>query len=67
MFQKAEFKIALIRRGITSKELAKALGINPSTLNRKMNGITEFCRNEIETIRIFLGLTQEETINIFFA
>lgn len=67
MFQKNEFRAAIVRRGIKNEELAKALGFNIATLQRKMNGTSDFYRSEIEQIRALLHLTQEDIMNIFFA
>ena len=48
-------------------KLAAALGVNASTLSRKMNGETEFTRSEIVIIMKCLHLTLEEVDLIFFA
>ncbi len=50
MFQKNEFKAEVIRRGMTLDNVADALGINPASLHRKMNGASDFYRGEIEKI-----------------
>ena len=53
--------------GLTFKDISNILGIKESTLYRKMSGESDFTRNEIQLFREKLGLTAEETDNIFFA
>jgi transposase-like protein len=67
MFQKNEFKAEVVRRGLSLDEVAKAIGINPASLHRKMNGTSDFYRGEIEQIIKLLGLNGEDVIRIFFA
>lgn len=55
------------KAGYTMAKLAAALGVNASTLSRKMNGETEFTRSEIVIIMKCLHLTLEEVDLIFFA
>lgn len=56
MFKKNEFKAALARTEITITDVAKALGIDTSTLSRKIAGQSNFYRDEIEKIRVLLNL-----------
>lgn len=65
MFDKLKFKAAVVGKGKTMAEVAKYLNINESTLYRKVNGETEFSRQEIQSICSFLKL--ESPIDIFFA
>ena len=67
MFQKNEFRAALIRRGMTLEDIAKALNIIAPTVSRKINGQGDFFRYEIENIKELLNLTSEEVLKIFFA
>lgn len=67
MFKKNEFRAVLARKEKSSNEIAKALGIDPATLSRKISGQSDFYRNEIEKICKILELTPEETMQIFFA
>ena len=67
MFQKNEFKAEVVRRGLSLDEVAKAIGINPASLHRKMNGTSDFYRGDIERIIKLLGLNGEDVIRIFFA
>ena len=51
----------------TIEALAVYLGINMSTFYRKINGESDFTRNEIMLITSFLNLTADEVFAIFFA
>lgn len=55
------------KAGYSMAKLAAALGVNASTLSRKMRGETDFTRSEIVIIRKCLHLTLEEADAIFFA
>ncbi|MDD6196569.1 MAG: helix-turn-helix transcriptional regulator [[Clostridium] aminophilum] len=65
MFNKNEFKAAIARAGMTSRELAEKIGINESTLYRKINSNGAFNREEINTIIEVLHI--EDPKEIFFA
>ena len=65
MFKKNEFRAAMARKEMSANELAKALGIDPATLSRKISGQSDFYRNEIEKLCKILDLTPEETMQIF--
>lgn len=65
MFNKLKFKAAVIERGKTIGDVAKFLDISESTLYRKINGASEFSRDEIQNICIFLKL--DSPLEIFFA
>ena len=47
-------------------DLAKALGITETTLSTKINGKTDFTRNEIFKIKKRYNLSANEIDNIFF-
>lgn len=64
MFNKAKFKAAMAMAGKTQKDVAEVLHINDSTLYRKMNGLSEFDRSEIQILCEFLKL--ETPMEIFF-
>lgn len=53
--------------GDTSEELANAIGINPITLRRKMNGHYEFTSGEIKTIAGRYQLSADEIVKIFLS
>lgn len=67
MFDIYKFKYAVSKRGFTLKDVAAWLGINIATLYRKMNGISDFTRNEIFIICSRLHLSNEETFSIFLS
>lgn len=56
MFNKLKFKAAVIEGGKTIADVAEYLNINESTLYRKINGTSEFSRDEIQNICVFLKL-----------
>lgn len=65
MANMGELKAECIRNGISLEKLAEKIGINNSTLYRKINGNTEFNRNELQIIRECLKLSDEQFIAIF--
>ena len=67
MFNEKKFKAKIIECGKSMTDIAKALGINEATLYRKVNGYSDFLRNELTIIRNELKLSIEEFENIFFA
>lgn len=67
MFKINLFKAALAANSRTAKDAAEAIGVNEATLYRKMNGKSDFTRNEIQLIRQFLHLSADEVERIFFA
>ena len=66
MFDIYKFKYTVLKNGFTLGDVANWLGINQTTLYRKMHGISDFTRNEIYIIRNKLHLSNEETFDIFF-
>ena len=54
MFNKLKFKAAVVENGKTMADVAKYLNINEATLSRKLNGITEFSREEIKRKLYFI-------------
>lgn len=67
MFDKDKFRGAVASAGSNFADISRALGISPATLYRKTVGKSDFSRNEMEIIRIKLGLTSEDVLRIFFA
>lgn len=67
MFEKNRFRAKVIAAGLTIEDLANILGINPVTLYRKINGSSDFSRNEIQIIRQALNINPREADEIFFA
>lgn len=67
MFMANLFKAKIAEHNWSVEEVAAAIGVNPATLYRKINGTSDFTRNEIQMIKHALGLTSEEIEAIFFA
>ena len=65
MFKENEFRAQVVRAGKTNKELASYLGIDESTLYRKIKAGGNFTREEINKMIIFLNI--EKPADIFFA
>lgn len=61
------FKFYVARAGLTLAKVADILGINVSTLHRKIKGTTDFTRSEVLLIRECLKLNPAETDQIFFS
>lgn len=62
-----KFRAVLILKGKTLNDISKLLNINIATLYRKLNGESDFYRNEIDAISKDLNLSLEEIEEIFFA
>ena len=60
-------KAKIVEKGMTVGEFCTRTNFVRSTFDRKMNGCSEFDREEIQRIMIALDLTIEEACNIFFA
>ena len=56
----------LREKGKTYKDCATYLSISPLTFHNKINGETEFSTVEASKLSNFLGLTEDEKLNIFF-
>ena len=67
MTDTVEFKIALVKIGMSMNELAKKIGISRTSLSYKVNNKVEFTAKEICAIRNCLNLTEAEMNKIFFA
>lgn len=65
MFNKNAFKAQMVMKGVTTKQLADSLGIDTSTLYRKIDNDGSFTRKEINNIIVVLGI--ENPKQIFFA
>lgn len=65
VFCEKEFKGLLARKGLSVENVARLLGISPSTLYRKMTGQSDFYLNEIQKI---YEITGEKNLDyVFFA
>lgn len=62
-----ELRGKIVANGMTIGEFCEKANFVRSTFNRKLNGSSQFDRDEIERIIDVLGLTWDEARNIFFA
>ena len=65
MFDKNKFKASIVAAGKTVYDVALKLGLNESTLYRKINNDGAFTRQEIQEIIIFLEI--KNPLDVFFA
>ena len=65
MFDKKQLEAELVLAGITRSNFAKDLGMNTSTLYKKMNGKTDWTLSEIHRTGEILG--EDKIPRIFFA
>lgn len=65
MFRENEFRAQIVRAGKTNREVANHLGVDESTLYRKIKAGGNFTREEINKLIIFLEIKNPE--DIFFA
>ena len=52
-----KLKGLIVEKSISQLELAKSMGLTPQTLNRKLNGKSEFSIVEADTISKLLGIS----------
>lgn len=64
--QYAELRGKIRAKYRTQEEFARALGMNPSTLSSKLNGNTQWTRDEIVTACKVLDIPLAETATYFF-
>lgn len=67
MFNRDLFRAKIVANGKTMKDAATAIGCSEASLSRKVNGTSDFTRNEIQLFREAFGLSSEEVSLIFFA
>lgn len=60
-------KGTIIAKGYTVDKFCKAAEFSKTSFYRKLEGVSEFTRKEIEKIIIILQLCADEVIKIFFA
>jgi predicted transcriptional regulator len=64
MFNEKNFRRAIEDAGLTIKDIADLLGINIVTLYRKINGDSDFYREEIRKVGEVVG--SDKILSIFF-
>lgn len=64
-----EVKAQMLRKDVTQAELAKRIGMDPSTLNRKINNVEgeNLTVKEVNRIVAALSLPRDSITSIFFA
>lgn len=67
MINKQLLKSKMILREITQPQIAKKLGLSITSINQKINGNIIFKPKEIKEIRNLLGLSNDETVEIFLS
>ena len=67
MFNEAKLRGKIAEARCTVSSLAHKLNINASTLFRKINGASDFTRQEIIDIAAILNLSDDDVLDIFFA
>lgn len=67
MFDKNKFKYFVSRKGLTMEQVAENLNMNATTLYRKMSGTSDFSRAEVQELKTLLGLSVDESEEVFFA
>lgn len=67
MFDRNLFNYYVAEAGKTKSAVAEHLDIDPTTLYRKSTGASEFTRDEIQKLKDFLNLTDEQAMRVFFA
>lgn len=60
------FKVQMIKHHDTQSKLAEDMSMAPSAINARINGKIEFRQNEMNFIRKRYGLSDRETVDIFF-
>lgn len=65
MFDRRMFQAQMVLKGMNAKEVSSQMGINESTLYRKMSNEGDFSRKEIDKLISILDI--EDPMAIFFA
>ena len=60
MIDKEELRRAMRERGLKYGYVAEKMGISMASLNRKMEGVTDFKASEIVSMTSILGLSREQ-------
>ena len=66
MFNYQILKSRIIEVFGSQKNFAKAMRINESTLSKKMNGVSFFDQDEIDSAISLLGIPREQIVEYFF-
>lgn len=63
----AKLRAKLVEKNVTHKQAAKAIGIDPSTFSKKINGTVDWTRKEMNALRVMLDMSITEFFEIFYA
>ncbi|MBQ9861829.1 MAG: XRE family transcriptional regulator [Clostridia bacterium] len=66
MFEKELFEDKVRKSNKTIAETARFLGINRSTLYRKINQTADFTRDEMIKLKVYLDLSLQEFMEVFY-
>ena len=66
MIDKPLLKYEMDKKGFNQTTLAEKMHLNKKTLNNKINGVSEFDRDEILQIQTILELSNKVMMDIFF-
>ena len=61
-----KIKARLVEKNLRQSDLAKHLGISTQSLNRKLNGISDFRLSELEEIAKILDIDEHQYREYFF-
>lgn len=65
--QKKLLMLEIKNHGFTLEDFSKKIGIDYTTFYRKINGVSDFTRGEIQSICKILDLSNDKLYKIFFA
>lgn len=65
MFDKRKLQAVMLLKGKKVEDISKVLGVNESTIYRKLNNDGDFSRSEIEKLVDYLEI--DNPIDIFFS
>lgn len=66
MFDAFKFKAKVVENRKTLESVAREMGVNYSTLYKKMYGISDFTREEIQKLKSILNMSADDVTSIFF-
>lgn len=62
-----KIKARLVEKNLKQSDLAKRLGISTQSLNRKLNGLSDFRLSELEEIAKILDIDEHQYREYFFS
>ena len=58
--------LRILERDYTQGEIARKIGLAPSTMTGRMNGVTSFTAKEMQAIAKLLDIAPQDFCNFFF-